>query len=971
MSFEDIKWAVLDIETTGIDPGKDKIIDIGFLQFEGAKLVRKYQSLIHTDVPISSFITKLTGITQSMVNKAPDWEEVSEELKDLAGHKIIAHNAKFEESFLSDFFRRNIDEEVEFVDSLDFLAWCFPDRSSLSLESFIVDFELAEKEEHRGFQDSVDLLKVMICGFNYISSDRELFEIMRSLFYTHGLQKNFWAQWIELSESEILGIKEILDQDGAPMDWDSQWQFSEEEKVSEVQEDLSRETNFSEFQFDGKSIQSLYQDEDKMRELFSSYHYRSSQEQLSLKVGQCFKNQIHSLIQAPTGTGKTLGYLIPAALYTKNEGEQVLVATGTKALQNQAISKDVPALKKIMGKDHDQVKFTRLIGSSNHICESLFRQLLDKEDMFSERAYEAQFSKVFFELVFFHNNRRDYNTKITRDSLPHVLKMKFPSFRDMDSQTAVDFRSCTGFRCPFKHSCSYVEGLKEARESQIIIGNHALMFQWPKGIPRPLNIIVDEAHRTEHEATKSFSLEVSHKQLNLIESQLSHSQGIGSLFYLLAQNEEFEGQSTPKINELRKFSLESAKILKDHLSPLDEKVEGLFKAKIKYTDKYWNELPFQYLKEKQDPFAISILNHLDSIRFVLKGLVQELLTHYSRYEASQFKEEAALNAYTRFDSFYNSINDALVAMETALDLKEGFAHAFLFKEGDGFVISSAPVDVGRIIHDGLLENSQSVVFTSATLANALGDRGVRGVEWATGYTYLEPERRFRTGLFLPAIFDYKNQAKVYLCDDLPNLHDSSFVEKSILKISKVIEAIDGKTLLLFSARTRFEKALELILSKYEGRFPIFFQGMGRNVIEEFKASGNGILVGMESLGEGIDIPGESLQFVFIDKVPDMRMDLVVKERRDFYDANLGNEFEDYYLSHRARALHQKLGRLIRRETDYGGVLIADSRIKRWKSRTIGQFFDLMKPYDLKRENADLAVENITEFILSKCDHQDC
>ena len=158
-------------------------------------------------------------------------------------------------------------------------------------------------------------------------------------------------------------------------------------------------------------------------------------------------------------------------------------------------------------------------------------------------------------------------------------------------------------------------------------------------------------------------------------------------------------------------------------------------------------------------------------------------------------------------------------------------------------------------------------------------------------------------------------------------------------------------------------AREILLNEFEGEIPLFIQGMGNRVVEEFERSGHGILLGMESFGEGIDVPGDALQFVFIDKIPDLRMDYVVQERRDFYEANLGNEFVDYYLAHRARALHQKLGRLLRTENDVGGVIVVDSRVRRWKGRTMEKFMELMKPYGLRRSGLNEACEDVENFII--------
>jgi ATP-dependent DNA helicase DinG len=271
--------------------------------------------------------------------------------------------------------------------------------------------------------------------------------------------------------------------------------------------------------------------------------------------------------------------------------------------------------------------------------------------------------------------------------------------------------------------------------------------------------------------------------------------------------------------------------------------------------------------------------------------------------------------------------------------------------------------VGRVLHDGLLQTSASVFYTSATLGNALGDKGTKGIEWATGYLYLDPEKRFKHGFYLPAAFDYKNKTKVFLCDDTPSIHDQHFVSSTLQEIVPLMKDLSGRSLLLFSSKKRFETAREYLLEKLDGHLPLFIQGMGLNVVEDFKNTEGGVLMGMESFGEGIDIPGEKLQFVFIDKIPDLRMDYVIQKRRDFYEANLGNEFTDYYLSTRARSLHQKLGRLLRTENDHGGVIIVDSRVKKWKGRTMDQLVKLMEPYQLERGSLSEACESVRDFIL--------
>ncbi len=957
------KWAVIDIETTGVDPLYDDIIDVGFLQFEGTKLIRTYRSLVRCEEAPSYFIQKLTGITEKMLRKAPMWSEVEPEVMDLFGHHLLAHNADFERSFLAEHFDRIDDGSAreKYEDSMPFLALLFPHRSSLKLENFIVDWGLAEGEVHRGYEDSLDLLKVLLIAIRMTREDRELKAVINNLFAKYNLKNYWYSSLFNLYDDEL---EELADQIDFDLD-EALAQAREFEASLAIKHEFADARDFA-IEFSGENIKTIFRSEDKVKERMPRYRYRKSQEEMSLRVGQSFKNGVHALVQAPTGTGKTMGYLIPAALFSLEEQRQVLVATGTKTLQHQAMTKDVPLLREMLGLSEDQLKVKRLVGSSNHMCELLFRQGVDEEDlMFSSREFEENFTDMYLELVFFHNSRSESERWVLREDLPFAFKRKFKTFREREGQSAVDFRSCTGNRCPFKNECTYIRGLREAKDADIIIGNHALMYSWPRAFARPEYIIVDEAHKIEEETTRAFSLEASQEALESLARSLNNMQGIGSLFYLLATREETPGESTEVITRLRSTTLETHQMMMDHLGPLPDLFEKYFKKHPRYTEYFWNELPMVNNKQGQDHLGLGLFNHLESLKFILNNYVEAILPYSSLFETKNVEGDQQIVALTRLETFMGQLEDLALALETAVTHKAGYSHSLRFHEHEGFCICSGPINIGETTYNHLLQTSKSVFYTSATLGNAHGDQGFRGVEWVTGYGYLEPEKRFRHGLFLPAPYDYKNNTKVYLCDDTVGFYENNFVENILKKVIPLIRDLEGRTLLLFSAKKRFEMAREILLKEFEGEIPVFVQGMGAHVVEEFKEHGNGILLGMESFGEGIDIPGEALQFVFIDKVPDLRMDQVINDRRHFYETNIGNEFTDYYLSHRTRSLHQKLGRLLRTETDHGGVIIVDSRIRRWKGKTMEKFNKLMEPYKISRVGIDDAIDGVRHFILEE------
>lgn len=967
------KWAVLDIETSGADLSYDQVIDLGFIVFDGIQLVQKYSSLVQYKGELSAFIQRLTGITQKMVNLAPTWKEVEKNLQELYGLKLIAHNSNFEEGFLKKSFDKIDDGNIreEFCDSLPYLGVLFPEYSSLKLEHFIQDWKIAETEKHRGYEDSLDLLKVLLVATQLTKEDTEFYQFLQLQFLEKKiLHDEFWlVNFLYLSKEELFAIAGQIDfnlEEHVKIAKEKIW----EKRFPKLQKKEKTKKNFS-LEFNGGNIKNIFEDEEKIKKLFPSYKKRQSQIDLAVKTGQSLKNNIHSLIQAPTGTGKTFGYLIPSVLFSMSEKKQILIATGTKTLQHQAFDKDVPQVREFLGLDEDEIKIKLLVGSNNHLCESLFRQEENENNLMqASRDFENNFASFYFEVIFFHNARKEVSKKFLRDDLPFVLKKKSEILFKREKEIAVDFRSCSGNNCPFKNNCSYIGGLREARDANIIIGNHSLMFSWPKGLPRPSHIIVDEAHKIEEEATKAFSMEIDQKGIETFANNLQHLQGVGSLFYLLAQNEDSAGESSDIIKNLREETLKAHQRLMDHLPTLAEKMAFYFKRMPKYSEIFWNELPMINRETHLETSAQAILFSLESVHYILQTYSNVLLPYSGRFDVKSLKNENEIIAFTRFESFFSQLLDYVSTLENILNQTKNYCRSLKFLDQDGYLLSSSPVDIGKIVNVQLLQTSSSVIFTSATLANGSGDTGAKGIEWATGYAYLEPEKRFKNGTYLPFTFDYKKNTKVFLCDDGPSLFQSNFVEQNLKKLKPLIYKLGGRTLMLFSARARFEVAREILLREFEGQIPLFIQGMGTSVVEDFKRAGNGILLGMESFGEGIDVPGEALQFIFIDKVPDLRMDLVINERRDFFESHLGNEFTDYYLAHRTRSLHQKLGRLLRRENDYGGVIIVDNRVKSWKGKTMEKLIKLMEPYSLERAPIETACVEIEKFILSHSNHLD-
>ena len=919
------RWAVIDLETTGTQPLRDDIIEVGFLRFENCALVERYQSLVHSSSPPSLFIQKLTGITPAMLEEAPPLEEIEAHLKSLRDSTLIAHNAAFDRSYLPA-LRNNVWE-----DSIPWLALLFPHFTSCKLESFLKRWNLAEKEQHRGFDDARDLLKVLIVAGTLTHRAQNKKTFLLDILRKGGWEEGWFTRFLQLDDFELKKIADAID-------FDRDKAITAIEASEKTSSPSPNEIPSLSQEFHADNIRDIYRSS-----LFPGYVQRKSQEDLAVRVGQSFGNDVHALIQAPTGTGKTLGYLIPAALFSLNRDKSVLISTGTKALQKQAMEKDIPLLQDLLSNKEGKspLRVERLVGSSNHLCELLFHNH-QKENFLFKEDWDIAYGDLYLQMIFFHNTRETLDNQILRDDIPWALKKNFPALEKQERQIAVDFRSCSGHRCPLRHNCSYHRNLQAAKEADIIVGNHALMFSWPKGFPRPSHIIVDEAHKIEDEATSAFSLTLEQHSLQSFVKSLEQYRGIGALFFLISQTEENPELATSIIEELKKSILPIANKLEENIQPLEDLIEDYVRKSPRHSPDYWNIHSLLPWDETMGYPEQALYRHWENIHSLLEDLSHMLHQRYSLV-----KEDDHSEARTTFETFLANLEDLYEPIDWLLQRKPEHSYSLGHHLKHGYVLTISPINVGKEIHDRLLDVSSSVVFTSATLASANNGGSPRGVEWITGHSYLPSTKRFQRGLFLPPIYDYKNNTRIFLCDDAPSFLQKNFVRDILQPILPLITKIEGGSLLLFSSRKRFEEARDILWEKFEGHIPLFAQGMGGSVVEDFKSASKGILLGMESFGEGIDIPGKKLQFMFIDKIPDLRQEPVIQERRHFYNTNFGNEFTDYFLSHRSRALHQKLGRLIRKESDVGGAIVVDARMKKWKSRTREQFTQMMNPYQLQ------------------------
>lgn len=925
--IEGMKWGVIDIECSGIDEKQEQIIDLGYILFEGTQVVAKYSSLVALEPQrkLSPFITELTGIDSKMLAEAKSWEDLRSDWEKLADYTLLAHNAAFEKKFLAPHFK------IQLADTLLFLAILFPERSRLNLESFLQDFNIAQGEEHRGYADSRDLLKVVLSAI-YIKRYQK--EYYQSFFKEHGLEEHFFTKLLGLASADLESLAQVVDHS-----------LEDLEVISE--EDLPPSRQGEEQLFNGPGIEKILRNEEAFRAILPKYQFREQQLHMAKRVGQSFSHDIHAMVEAPTGTGKTLSYLIPAFLFAQAKQQQVLIVTATKALQEQMKSQDIPVIKKRLNCG-DEIKISTLIGSDNHYCELYFRNNTKNRGAIASES--EKLSAVYFESLFHHN--RTEEEKVHRLNNARALKNLYQEIALADEDIKVDFKACLGGECPYHRDCSYLNGLRTAQKSDIIIGNHALFFKWPKSLKNPQYMIVDEAHKLEEEVTKAKCIEILETHFFRFSALLQRQEWLGAILYLAQQDLIPLDESEKELQEFVQMTLGPIEnLLKTTLKPLEE----IHKARPRYSDKYRNEI----LLTEVSASAKEIISKIEKLAQIIKKISDKFQGVRKDLEDLKVGSEPyQVTALSKAKYFLSLTGELAQKLTFFLNPGEHWLQVVSYQESIGVSFCAFPINIAQELQEEIYEKTNASFLTSATLGLFEGPEDNLGSEWMLGYNRIPQDRRFRYPLVLDPVFDYKKQTRVFVVTNFVSFSHPHYVAEVLQKIKDIIIHKGGRTLLLFSARSRFELARDYLMTHYRDcGLKIFYQGMGNRVVEDFKKTDRAVLLGLESFAEGVDIPGKGLEFLFIDKIPDIRQDLVIKKRREYFDQHLAPEFYHYFLNQRARKLHQRLGRLIRTVEDTGTALIIDSRLKRWKKNTKLSFYQMMRPYEIEEIELDHFIED--------------
>lgn len=604
-----------------------------------------------------------------------------------------------------------------------------------------------------------------------------------------------------------------------------------------------------------------------------TFEFRPGQLQMARAVEAAMRDRRHLIVEAGTGTGKTLAYLVPALL----SGKRVVISTGTKNLQEQLYFKDIPFLQRHIERP---LKVCYMKGRSNYVC---------KAKLYDARALPILdgLSEVGeFETIAHWEAETETGDRAELKTLPEDSRV-WPK---------IDARSdrCTGQRCKHFDSCFITAMHRRAYESDIIIVNHHLFFadlavkdiEFGAIIPDYSVVVFDEAHEMEDTAAQYFGNSVSNLQV------LDLTRDIRSV--------------------MRSRRLD--------LPNLTRAAEWLDESSTRF---------FQIFRGPDARVGFRGFDQLDQSHL---EPYQQLLTALSLVGNGMRKESEAVGDFLPLFRRAGTISESLRLWVESPDREQ--VH-WVERRGKIIALQACPIDVGPILREKLFGNIETVVMTSATLA-------VSGsFDFIANRVGLENPKT----LIVEGGFDYQNQALLYTPPNLPDPRSDLFVERAAETIAQILAITQGRAFLLFTSHQQMRLLYDLLAPTLP--YPSLLQGDApkNHLLETFKETPNAVLFATSSFWQGVDVPGDQLSCVVIDKLPfAVPSDPVVSARIEKIKEEGRAPFFEYQIPQAAIALKQGFGRLIRSGSDRGLLVILDNRIR---NKAYGRvFLESLPPYRL-------------------------
>lgn len=919
----------IDIETTGLDPLKDAIIEIAAVRFSGARVEAEWSTLINPGRAIPPLITQLTGINNDMVRNAPPLKAVIHELADFVGDSpVVGHRVRFDLSFLQ---RAGILGLAIAIDTYELAAVLMPTASRYNLGSLGQILGILIPNSHRALDDA-RLAHAVYAQLSQraVQMPLELLaEIVRAAENVEWDGGWFFEQIMRARSRQPIPARQAHQRDYGAL-------FASSEVV--LAPPLTPPEKLSALDVDETA--SLLEYGGPFAKYFQGYEQRSQQVEMLRAVTRALSDGTHLLVEAGTGTGKSFAYLVPAALWATQNNTRVVISTNTINLQDQLINKDIPDLRNALGLDLSAVV---LKGRSNYLCP---RRL----DALRKRKIETPdelrvMGKV---LMWLGEGGRGDRSEINLNG---------PEEREVWSRLSAEDEGCKAEVCVARTggACPFYRSRMAAQSAHLVIVNHALLLSdvvtGNRVLPDYSYLIVDEGHHLEDASTNALSFKITQVELARMLRELGGTSS-GILGRLLTQVHNLLNPA-----ELAAVTVALQRAT-DLIFRLDNQVTNFMQAIGYFMEHLREGAPVssygQQVRILPATRTLPAWTEVEMAWDSTSDSLSQLLTL-----AGQVHKNIAENALQQTEELEDTIS-SLASLLRRLSEAQAKLGALVSQPDSNYIywleiqppsgrliLQIAPLQVGPLMEEYLWHTKSSIVVTSATLTTQ-GE-----------FDYLKSRLNADEAdeLVLGSPFDYETSTLLYLPLDIPEPTDANGYQRAIDQtVVRLARSTSGRMLVLFTSYAQLRKTSQAITGPLrEHEIQVFEQGEGASantLLETFRGTEKAVLLGTRAFWEGVDIPGQALSVVVIVKLPfDVPSDPIVAARSETFD----DPFSEYQLPEAILRFRQGFGRLIRTQSDRGVVVVLDRRVK---SKRYGAAFLDSLPDCTKKEGplADLPKE---------------
>ncbi|WP_339066911.1 ATP-dependent DNA helicase [Fusobacterium animalis] len=650
------------------------------------------------------------------------------------------------------------------------------------------------------------------------------------------------------------------------------------------------------------------------------FEYRQEQEEMAQYIQDAINEDRKIIVEAGTGTGKTLAYLIPSIKWAVTNKKKVIIATNTINLQEQLLLKDIPLAKSII---KDEFSYVLVKGRNNYVCKRLFNELIVGKNIDIETFSMEAREQLEYILKWGNKTKTGDKAELPFEVYPDVWEL-------VQSTTEL----CLGKKCPYRKECFYMKTRMEKMEADILISNHHVFFADLNVraetdfdseyliLPRYDMVIFDEAHNIESVARSYFSVEVS---------KISFTRLLNRIYQRKNKRKKEKSALIRVEDTVDEKNLEDSEQYIYLLNTLKEEISILQNI----GDEYFDEIRKIYETNTEAPIKKSLNNfEMTKSRF-LENLRE-------KKDIFQGKLADFLNLMMSFNNVIDEEKDKnpeVINFNNHLKMFKAYIDSFKFInsfEDDNYiywldinskrtnvVLTATPLNIAQKLSTVLFDNLDRLVFASATIV-------VNGnFDYFKKSLGLDEEDCIEAIIKSP--FDYDEQMSVYIPSDIQDSENiNAFVSDASKFILNILLKTNGKAFILFTSYTMLNQIYYSISKKLKDKgFEVFLHGdkPRSQIIKEFKEAENPILFGTTSFWEGVDVQGENLSNVIITKLPFLvPTDPVVSAISKKIEEDGGNSFMDFQLPEAIIKFKQGVGRLIRKKTDSGNIFILDNRI---------------------------------------------